>query len=437
MKRFTPGYHVTPSGNPVRHCAVNVIGGEYPEFYLSGIYRPDLNSNTDNPHCYTNGGRFGIMAGAGYEQVKGDVTFKIDHAIIDEFYGGGINASKPVTGSIDVTIDHSLVGKYCGGPKVGKMTAGKTVTTSATGSIFGEFYGGGNGGTSYYRQTQKDDTPAMPAANASGWGGDYKFDKFNPLNTISGVDAASDSDTSKDNKGYHAEYEFEIFNSSNGLDAKTVKRGYILWAQFGTTETGSITNTLNDCTIKGSFYGGGNLGNVTGNVTSTLTDTHVLGSAFGGGFSASIPSFPIHDKANAVFPTRDFAGVMTDGHIPYLKDNDEIRQYTWTNEIPPGRTESNAKDAPTFQKDGKYYCYTWVSLANLGTVTGNATLTIDGDSKIGTSGTGHNVYGGGAQSAVSGNTTVKIQGNTEVYGNVFGGGDEGIVEGSTEVNILE
>ena len=435
MKRFTPGWHAgSNNGSGIRHCAVNAIGGDYPEFYLSGIYKPaDTKIREDNPHCWVNGGRFGIMAGAGYEQIKGDVTFKIDHAIIDEFYGGGINASKPITGSINVTIDHSLVGKYCGGPKVGKMTSGKTVTTNATGSVFGEFYGGGNGGTSYYRANQVDDTPGdMPSASASGY---TNFDKFNPLNTISGVTAASDNDTNNDNKGYHAEYEFEVFNSSNGTDKGTVRRAYIHWAQFGTTETGNITNTLNDCTIKGSFYGGGNLGNVNGDIISTLTDTKVYGSAFGGGFSASIPSFPIHDKANAVFPTRDFAGVMTDGHIPYLKDNDEIRQYTWTNEIPPGRTESNAKDAPTFQKDGKYYCYTWVSLANLGTVTGNVTLTLDGNTKIGTSGTGHHVYGGGAQSAVTGNTTVKIQGNTEVFGNVFGGGDEGDVEGSATVNI--
>lgn len=118
IKRFTPGYHATPADDPVRHCAVNAIGGEYPEFYLSGIYAPDKPVGEDNPHCYTNGGKFDFMAGAGYEQVKGDVTFKIDHSIIKEFYGGGINGSKPVTGDIDVTINNSLVGKYCGGPKL-------------------------------------------------------------------------------------------------------------------------------------------------------------------------------------------------------------------------------------------------------------------------------------------------------------------------------
>ena len=125
---------------------------------------------------------------------------------------------------------------------------------------------------------------------------------------------------------------------------------------------------------------------------------------------------------------------------------EEIRQYTWcyknptTNVVSPaGVVIPNGVDTskPAFQYDGKWYCYTTVSLENLGTVNGNATLTVDGDTKIGTSGTGHDVFGGGAQSAVTGNTIVNIQGNAEVFGNVFGGGDQGAVSGTTTVNIGE
>ena len=106
-----------------------------------------------------------------------------------------------------------------------------------------------------------------------------------------------------------------------------------------------------------------------------------------------------------------------------------------------------------------------MSKSNLGSVAGNVTLTLKGDTKVGTlvtteneethesvttltSGTG-NVFGGGEQSYVTkskgsnnqpvdntGNTTVNLQGNTEVLGNVYGGGDQGVVEGSTQVNIM-
>ena len=427
MKRFTPGAHTNTGSTPkIRHCAVNVIGGEFPEFYLSGIYRTIV-ANVDNPHCYINGGRFGTIAGAGMEQISGDITYKIDHAIIDEFYGGGINASLPVLGKIDVTIDHSRVGKYCGGPKVGILgttSEYKTVTTHATGSTFGEFYGGGNGGTSYYREQKKDGDANFPAQSASGWNG-YGYSGFNPLNTISSVSKASDDNAT--NKGYHAEYEFEVFNNSNGTTDQAVVRAYYQWAQFGTTATGKVTNFLKDCTVNGNFYGGGNLGNVNGDVETTLTgDTHITGSAFAAGYSASIPQFRIHDKEKATtsnFPARDFAGVITNHTLDYKKDasGNEI-YYTWSNELPPGTTSSNAKNNPTFQKGGKWYCYTWESLEGLGAVSGDATITINGNCQI-----DGNVYGGGDESAVNSDANVTITANAKVLGSVYGGGNIGSV----------
>ena len=437
MKRFTPGAHTNTGSTPkIRHCAVNVIGGEFQEFYLSGIYRTIV-SNNDNPHCYVNGGRFGTIAGAGMEQITGNITFKIDHAIIDEFYGGGINASLPVLGNIDVTIDNSRVGKYCGGPKVGILgttSSYKSVTTHATGTTFGEYYGGGNGGTNYYREQKQDGDAAFPNNSASGWAS-YGYSTFNPLNTISGIDKVSDN--SATNKGYHGEYEFEVFNNSNGTTDQAVVRAYYQWVQFGTTATGAVTNYLKDCTVNGNFYGGGNLGNVEGNVTTRLTGTtHITGSAFGAGYSAAIPTFRIHDKENATkdnFPERDFAGVITEHTLDYKKDEfgQEI-YYEWSNELPPNTTSENAKENPTFQKDGKWYCYTWTPLANLGTVNGVAEITVEGSSKV-----DGNVFGGGDSSGVTGDTFVIIKGNAEIGGDVFGGGNEGLVTGSATVNIQE
>ena len=459
MKRFTPGYHASNiTGGTVRHCVVNAIGGEYPEFYLSGIYRPgQATRDNDNPHCYTNGGYFGLMAGAGYEQVKGNVTFKIDHSIIGEFYGGGINAAKPVTGKIDVTINNSLVDKYCGGPKVGKMTevssgVFETVTTNATGTTFGVFYGGGNGGTSYYRQNQYDNTREFPTTDAV-WktnSGKYtpNFNGFTPLNQESDVNAAYENSTTQ-NWGYHAEYEFEVFNASNGLDSRDdVIRLYYRWAQFGTTITGDVNSTLTDCTITGDFFGGGNLANVTGNVTSILKgNTHVNGSVFGGGYSASIPSFPVHEKSTVTFPKKDNAGnVAEQGSLQYYQDGGKVRMYTWcykksADEVfPEGVVIPEGYSAGTKQEsvfrypntdDGKWYVLTTESLEGLGSVSADATITLDGDCVV-----EHNVFGGGDASTVEGNTTVNLQGNATVNGNVFGGGNKAIVGGNTFVNIM-
>ena len=439
--RFAPGSHPLLNkanvGKP-RLCAVSVVGGDFPEFYLSGLYRPDKTPPEiqGNPHCYIDGGHFGSIYGSGYDKIKGSVTFKINHAAIGEFYGGGINGSKPIGGNIDVTIDNSRVNKYCGGPKVGDMT-GKTVTTHATGTTFDVFYGGGNGGNSYYRQLQKDgDTRSTHIGTWTDQ--NYNWNGFNPL--------ADSYDDGVENKGYHAEYEFEVFNQSNGVKNDITQRGFIRWIQFGLTITGDVENTLTDCTINKNFYGGGNLGSVVGDVTSTLTNSTIHGSAYGGGYSASIPTFQVQDKSTVVFPSIK-AGVISDGHIDY-----DSKVYEWTNDL-NGMSEANRKQHPTYEKDGKWYCYTWNSLENLGVVTGKVTMNIDGNTLV--EGNVYNadgtvkeanvggVFGGGDASGVIGDTEVNVDASGQKGGytynsyNVFGGGNEADITGSTVVNMKQ
>ena len=485
MKRFTPGAHTNRGENTrVRLCAVNCIGGEYPEFYLSGIYRPDINPNVSyfgvtgqgNPHCYTNGGKFGTMCGAGYDKILGDVTFKIDHSIIDEFYGGGINSACPVGGSIDVTIDHSIVGKYCGGPKVGAMEPGKTVTTHATGTTFGQFYGGGNGGTNYYRdQVYDGNSWALPSSNWDAWESLHPTSSntiiydpnnpnlgFNPLNTRTGKDKIYDA-----TKGYHDIFEFEVFNSSNGLGGENpTLRTYVQWAQFGTTRTGDVTSTLTDCVVLQDFYGGGNLGFVDGNATSTLQgNTIIYGSAFGGGYSAAIPRFRCYDLSRPVYPYRDYSGVMHNGELtteemPYVQDGDgEDIYYEWLNEIPEDWTMPSGfeltTDNPIFEypaNSGNWYCYTTETLENLGIVQGNTVLNVNGNTKIygrkkaevGEEPVPEELefagaaFGGGNESDVMGNSKVTVSGTAGLLvSNVYGGGNIAVTHGDSEVEIFK
>ena len=482
MKRFTPGAHTNRNENTkVRLCAVNCIGGEYPEFYLSGIYRPNINPNVSgfeqgNPHCYTNGGKFGMVAGAGYDKILGNVTFKIDHSIIDEFYGGGINGACTIGGNIDVTIDNSVVGKYCGGPKVGNMT-GQTVTTRATGTTFGQFYGGGNGGTNYYRDQAVDGNSwPIPDEVWREWERLSKMNTdtndsvptivydpndhnkcFNPLNTRVGKTKQYDP-----TKGYHGVFEFEVFNNSNGLgnDFPTI-RTYVHWVQFGTTRTGNVSNTLTNCTVLQDFYGGGNLGFVDGDVVSTLQgNTIIYGSAYGGGYSAAIPTFRCYDLSRPIFPTRDLSGVMHHGEletdsIPYVRnaDNEDI-YYEWIHETPTDWAISElSTDDPVFEYpegSGKWYCYTTESLENLGVVSGNTTLNINGNTKIyglRKAEVGENpedvlyagaAYGGGDESAVLGNTTVTVNGTAGLLvSNVYGGGNIAVTGGDSKVEIFK
>ena len=112
--------------------------------------------------------------------------------------------------------------------------------------------------------------------------------------------------------------------------------------------------------------------------------------------------------------------------------------FTWKNTTEAGVTLSNGNSGSDLTN---HYVYTDVELNDLGTVSNNITLTLNGRTMVGTlegttlkAGTG-NVYGGGDESAVNGNITVTLRENTEVLGNVFGGGNQGYVSGSTNVLI--
>jgi len=387
---FTPGSHVRTAVKS-RHCAVNVLGGEITNFYLSGNYNATP-TNEGNPHCYIDGGKLDFVASGAKEQIVGDVFWKIDHANIGEFYGGGVNADKRVKGSIEITINRSKVTKFCGGPQFGDMESGKTVTTNATGTTFGVFYGAGNGGTCYSQYDQSDVTSNSP--NSYNW---------ETNNSSSGKLANYTVLTYRNMAtGYHAKYELEMINSSAGTMNNAVCRTYMYAAQFATTNTGNVTSTLTDCKIEGNFFGGGLLGGVKGNVTSTLTgNTVVQGSAYGAGYGVADLTVDVLPKGYTA-PKRDAnTAVITAPQYP------DVTTYYWTHDTTFGTTTLSTSSPAILNPngDGKNYLYTEISLDDLGTVDGNVTLN--------------------------------IQGSTEIHGNVFGGGDRGVVKGSTEVNIQQ
>lgn len=448
MPAFTPGAHVNRTVSySTRHCAVNVIGGKYDYLYLTGNYNENVVSDPDNPHCYIDGGWLGHVAAAGKEGIDGNVTFKINHARINEFYGGSTmsKSNMLVTGNIEVTVDNSIVNKYCGGPKFGDMAAGKTVTTNAKGTTFGVYYGGGNGGTNYVQYKNTDKTVTNP--NTYNWSGGSD----GALSTYTaGAYIAATSTTPS--PGYMANYDMELINTSSGTYyGQAVARTYFYAAQYSATNTGKVTNTLDNCIVKTNFYGAGNLGGVVvsnpneESVKSTLKDTQVHGSVYGAGFSAKIPQVTIYAKYNGGNPpgkTKPTIDLNTGLITP--QSGGSSTTYTWIHDVPEGVTQPTTA-SPVVTIAGENYFYTEDPLENLGMVNGNVTLTLKGDTSVGTlegegenqtlkEGTG-NVFGGGDMSKVNGSTTVKLQGNTNVLGNVYGGGNEGEVVGNSQVTI--
>ncbi len=418
FKEFHTGCHQdknqTSGGNrfqPTKHSPISVTGGDFDEFYLTGLYvaNAGLDNYADNAECYINGGRFGTVCGAAMEGIgkangadnTGNISWLIQNADIHEFYAGGINAAKPVTGNLSTTIVDSHVDIFCGGPKFGDMSANKTVVTNATGCTFGTFFGAGYGGNSYSRYAPSNQNN-VTNINWNNWVRGQYTRAYNA--TYGGVSTR---------------FLYQFLPMS---DNKTnVARILVDFVKFSLATTREVTSSLKQCFITDNFYGGGSLGKVDGSVTSTLDSCTVNGNVYGAGFSASLPTVEV-----------DSIGFRTE---PYYYDalgsyrtgvKGQTTTYNWEH------GNANSVD------NTNHILYTTEDLDALGTVEGNATLTITGNSRIGTvendAATGH-VFGGGEESRVDGNTDVIISGNTEIFGDVYGGGNEGDVAGNSKVTL--
>ena len=411
FKNFANGCH-TANANKTPKVPINVTGGDYTNFYLTGIYQPASNEPSENAECYIDGGRFTEVAGAGMQQVKGNVTWLINAADITSFYGGGINAAKPITGSISTTISNSYVDEFYGGPKFGDMDENKTVTTNATDCHFDKFFGAGYGGTAFNKVLPSPTTTydSSSSANTRSWN--------------SWVDAEYKREYNATNGGISTSYDYEFILHSDGN--QTVARFYVNYASLSLATTRNVTSTLSGCTI-GTFYGGGSLGAVNGDVNSTLTNCTVTGNAFGAGFSASVPTVEVWNSGAHLTPNPTYnrtANVFNNANVKTPKDNNEYIEYTWS------KTYGSNTNPFTDTEDGKHYIHTDVSLEGLGAVTGNVTLNILGDQTL----IEGDVYGGGAESNSNTDyyktspTTDDLATKTTV--NVFGGTIRGDVYGS-------
>ena len=447
FKEFNNGTHSDGSSS-TKHIPISATGGDYDKFYLSGAYRPDAATVQDDAEGYISGGRFGEMAGAGQQQIDGNVYWQIYDADITDFYGGGINSEKPITGNITVDMYNSHVTTYCGGPKFGNND--DKVTTNATSCTFTNYYGAGYGGIAYIKKRTRDVTDY----DFSGWQADYTNNKgkyFNGSLTTIG------DKNEKAGPGVAVDFDYEFFVWSSGA---TGGRFYIKYASLSFATTKDVESILNNCDITESFYGGGRLGKVDGTINSTLNGCRVTGNVFGAGYSAERPKVPYRNggfKDGGVPKIDTDAGVFADGEKVDINASDYL-------ELNPDQTLSNGESA--IGTSGKIDTdFTEDNLKALGTVSGVVTLNINNytansntiqtvitgnvfgggamsqttsDVNVNiTDGSVRNVYGGGDEGAVGGNTVVTLSGSTTVNGNVFGGGNQAPVSGSATVNIVE
>ena len=376
---------------------------------------------------------------------KGNIIWQIQNADIDEFYGGGINAASPMQGNITTVITGGYIKQFCGGPKFGDMQSGRTVKTTATDCTFDTYFGAGYGGNSYSRQAPYNYNNKINIDWNKWVKGEIKAHTDNKYNGY-WQEYKKVTDTTYEGgtfEGVSTQIAYQFMPMSGNAD--NCARLWIEYVKFSLATTYNVTSKLTGCTVTGNFYGGGNLGKVDGPVNSTLINCNVEGNAFGAGFSATLPKVKVMNTGG--FKEEPKYEVELGEYLePEFPD---VVEYTWAHKDVVNST------ATAIDKE-KWILYTTEDLNTLGTVTGTATLNIDGSTTVAGS-----VYGGGEQSGVDGNTVVTINNGTigtsglggATYGNVYGGGkgkaknegtedfDDltlvkmGLVKGSTNVTI--
>ena len=387
IKEFFHGNH---SGTTLKFTLrpIIVTGGEIAQCFLTGMgNKNEITATDNNVRFYCAGGKIDkyLSVYNGYPVV--DATMKVDHARIGRFFGGGTSPKAQLSGNINVTMDNSYVDFFCGGPEFGDMGIGKTVTVSTTGSIFGEYYGAGFGGTALTRITN----------------GDGQKTPF-------GVSGRSRLNYNEGEGGFEVSYEMEAILDGGG---NSLYRYYDYRADLSMATVGPTTTTAEKCLFLSNFYGGGCQGKVNGTINSSLTNCDVVENAFGGGYKAAATTID-------VYPTGGNTWQVWDGTYKAYSDpvypTPEV--FTWQH-----GNNNRADDAANI-------LYTTADMTQMGRVTGNITITINGGT------IGKNVYGGGNESPSDKQTNVTITGGAQITGDVYGGANKANVGDATIVDIL-
>lgn len=359
IKEFFHGNHSARQDSYVLR-PINVTGGEIEQCFMTGMGSKNVIVPTDNNvRFFCSGGKIGKYLSVYNGYPVTNATMKVDHARIGRFFGGGTTPIAALKGDIDVTMNYSDVGFFCGGPEFGDMVDGKRVTVSTTGSTFGDFYGAGFGGTALTRITY----------------GDGQKTPFSQISRLNYNKAAG---------GFGVSYEMEALVNFQG---NSLFRYYDYRADLSMASTGNVTVNAERCLFKNNFFGGGCQGKVNGSIVSTLTDCIVNGSAYGGGYKAAATQIDVYPAGGNTWPVWDstykaFSAASYPASVPF----------TW------------AQGAVGTSNESARLLYTDVDMTQMGVVTGDTSLTIKGSDTV----IDGDVFGGGAESKVLGNTNVVI-----------------------------
>jgi len=424
----------------------NIYGGSNSTGSISGLVSLEIAGAAKNVFGAGNGSSTSAAAGT-------NVTVLTGAAVGENVYGGGAEGTSTSTevilngGTIEKHVfgGGNLVGtgtatiKMIDGSKVkgsiygGSNDQGAITETklSITGSYSGSIFGGGFGtGTSVKTTSVTAENQAILTGNIYGGGEQGAVEQSgvtlkagsNVANVFGGGSQANVTTSAALLVDTGAE-SGNVYGGSN--NSGTVKSPVITIrgkaASVYGAGKGSPTITTAPAVIAESgavitaIYGGGDAGQTQNGTTVTLKNGSTSTNVFGGGNAAGITGAVIVSSEAGSKVSKLYGGSNSSG---------TVTQTTVTvNGTVGGAGQPGTADGP-----GAVY----------GGGLGGSTQTVTPKVVISAAGiVNGEVFGGGAEGPVTGNTEVTLDSASKVNGNVYAGGDAAIVKGSTLLTAQE
>ena len=353
------------------------------------------------------GGTIGSVYGGGNKSSVTNTHVYLDGATVTNLYGGSNTLGNVST--TDVKIRSGSVGNVYGGNNEGGTCGVTNVLVEGSATVSSSLYGGGN---------QVSTTTTNVLLNSAG----------STIPNVYGGGNSASVTTANVTKG-----NVNVTNLFGGSNSSgTVGESHI------TSSSGTATNIYGGNNAGGStidtyiifnggsatnIYGGGN--NASSDVSNITVNNGTIGTIFGGGNNAGLTTSNIHmvtGNVTTIYGGSNNTGTVTTTNVQIDNTASTVSNvYGGGNSAPVGTTNVTIT-AGTF---GNIF-----GGGNLAQVTGNTTLDINGET-INT-----NIYGGGNFGVVKGSSTVTIT-NATILGSAYAGGNgsTATLEGNTSITI--
>ena len=387
-----------------------------------------------------NGGTFtGDVYGGGFAAESTTTNVNVNEATVNDVYGGGQNAGATTT---NVNTNGSTCDEIFGGSNIsGNISNKANVTcrdTTATAA-----YGAGNKANANTTQvnmyTSTIDTVYGGGNNAAATNGSVVNINSGTYDTVfGGGNAAGDNTSTSATVNYINGTSNNVFGGSNSSGNITTTN----------VNVGTGSSTVNNPSM--NVYGGNNAG---GNVqtTNVTLDKVTCNDVFGGGNEAIVGRTNVTATANTtvnnLYGGGNAAGVTKINADSTIDPNTYVKVEGSTikqNLFGGGNEGIVSGSTDVYITDGKINGNAYAGGNGASAIVyENSTITIDGDTVVGTPSTtapsGGSVFGSGnaASTGADGensNSTVNIAGG-HIYGNVYGGAKMSTVYGVATLNI--